>query len=113
MIFNFDEWAELAKQDSDAFEAKRRKTLQQAINDCAGTEREKRMLNGLQFRVDMERRKHKTPLGACVAISDMLMHNVHYLIHMDVTDMYEHARQHHHSPHSATIIPFTKNHRHL
>jgi len=107
MIFNFDEWAELAKQDSEAFEAKRRETLQQAIADCAGTEREKRMLNGLQFRVDMVRRKHKSPLGACVAISDMLMHNVRYLIQMDVAEMYEHARESHHPAHSATILPFT------
>lgn len=112
MIFNFDEWAELAKQDSAAFEAKRRETLQQAINDCAGTEREKRMLNGLQFKVDMIRRKHKTPLGACVAISDMLMHNVRYLIHMDVADMYEHARHPHLSSPSATIIPFTDKPKH-
>jgi len=108
MIFNFDEWAELAKQDSEAFEAKRRETLQQAIADCAGTEREKRMLNGLQFRVDMLRRKHKSPLGACVAISDMLMLNVRHLIQMDVAEMYEHARQPDLSTHSATILPFTR-----
>lgn len=93
MLFNFDEWAQLAQQDKAAFENKRAETLKQAIADSAHSDRELRMLNGLQFRVDMVRRKHKSPLGACVAISEMLMNNVHELINMDVARIYEHSEK--------------------
>lgn len=87
MAFNFDEWAQLARQDQAAFEEKRASTLKQAIADCANSDKERRRLNGLQFKVDMIRRKHKTPLGSCVALSEMLMDNVYQLINLDLDEI--------------------------
>lgn len=85
MAFNFDEWALLAKQDRLAFEQKRAATLQHYITRHAKTEHDLRRLNGLQFRVDMLRRKHKTPLASCIAISQLLMTYVYQLANPDLT----------------------------
>lgn len=112
MIFNFEEWALLAKQDRAAFEKKRAAIIREAISETAHSERELRMLNGLQFKIDMVRRKHKTPLGACVAISGMLMHNVHQLIRLDIAALYEQAQQPTVPSDSATIIPFLPKQKH-
>lgn len=112
MIFDFEEWALLAKQDRAAFEKKRAATIREAIEETAHSERELRMLNGLQFKIDMVRRKHKTPLGACVAISDMLMRNVNQLIQLDVAELYEQSRLSTEVGDSATILPFRHKPRH-
>lgn len=112
MIFDFEEWARLARQDRAAFERKRTAIIRQAIAETAHSERELRMLNGLQFRIDMLRRKHKTPLGACVAISNMLMNNVHQLVHLDINELYEQTQHPAGSVPSATVIPFTHKPKH-
>jgi hypothetical protein len=112
MIFDFEEWAQLAKQDRAAFERKRAATIREAIAETAHSERELRMLNGLQFRIDMLRRRHKSPLGACVAISNMLMHNVHQLVQMDINELYEQAQHPLKPTTSATVIPFTPRSKH-
>lgn len=91
MIFNFEEWAQLARQDQAAFERKRAAAIRQAIEEAASSERERRMLNGLQFKVDMMRRKHKTPMGACVAISAMLMEQVYQLVTLDIDEIIRNA----------------------
>ncbi len=85
MAFNFDEWATLAKQDCIAFEQKRVATLQQYIKAHAKTKDDLRRLNGLQFRVDMIRRKHKTPLAACIEMSKLLMDYVYQLSNPDLS----------------------------
>lgn len=87
MLFDFEEWAQLAKQDQAAFERKRAATIKQAIEDSANSERERRMLNGLQFRVDMVRRKHKHALGACIEISDMLFEHFYQLANLDLDEI--------------------------
>ncbi|WP_438971818.1 DUF3135 domain-containing protein [Methylophaga sp.] len=84
MAFDFDEWASLAKQDRLAFEHKRAATLQHFITLRAKTDDELRKLNGLQFKIDMLRRKHKTPLAACIAISNLLMSHVSLLANPDL-----------------------------
>lgn len=107
MIFNFEEWAQLARQDQAAFEEKRAATIRRAIEDTAHSERERRMLNGLQFKVDMVRRRHKTPLGACIALSDMLMQQVHQLTSLDIEQLLESVSSSTSLPHEkAKIIPF-------
>lgn len=70
--FNFDEWSQLAKRDPDAFEARRRLLIEQVIQHATDANRAR--LRGLQFRLDMERRRSRTPLGACLRISDMMWH---------------------------------------
>ncbi len=105
MLFDFEEWAQLAKQDQAAFERKRAAAIKQVIDDSAHSERERRMLNGLQFRVDMVRRKHKHALGACIEISDMLMDHFYQLANLDMEEIIRQATATEaHS--SCRIIPF-------
>jgi len=73
--FDFDEWAELARRDPELFEDKRRKVIEEHIKQCIenNCSAVKRSLQGLQFRIDMERRKSKNPMGSCTRLSCMLM----------------------------------------
>ena len=67
---DFDELAMLAKKDPQEFEALRTKLCNQLINSAP--ESRQRRLRGLQFQVDMERRKAATPMAACIRISEMM-----------------------------------------
>lgn len=73
-VVNFDEWSDLANRDPDSFEDRRRAMLNHFF-DQIPEERQQR-LRGLQFRIDMERRKAKTPLAACIRISNMMWDSV-------------------------------------
>jgi hypothetical protein len=107
MKFNFDEWAQLAKQDEAAFEEKRAIILKQEIENCASNDRELRILKGLQFRIDMIRRKHKTPLAACMAISKMLMDQVYQLENLDIAAIIQNsATEAGQNTDTCKIIPF-------
>lgn len=68
--FDFDQWVALAVADMEAFEAKRQAMIE-AIIVSSPTYLQPR-LRGLQFRIDMERRRSKTPLAACMRISEMM-----------------------------------------
>lgn len=68
--FDFNEWAALAKDDPEAFEQRRRALIEATIRK-AKPENQHR-LRGLQFRVDMERVRTRTPLAACGRISEMM-----------------------------------------
>lgn len=87
MKFDFDEWAQLAKQDKLAFEEKRTEILRQLIESCASNDNNLRRLNGLQFQINMIRRKHKSPMGACVAISEMMMDKLYELMTLDIAEL--------------------------
>jgi hypothetical protein len=67
---NFDEWASLAQTDPAAFEERRSCLIEDHIQNSPY--HLQRRLRGLQFRVDMERRRARTPMGACVRISSMM-----------------------------------------
>lgn len=67
---NFDEWASLAQSDPAAFEERRSCLIEDYIQNSPY--HLQRRLRGLQFRVDMERRRARTPMGACVRISRMM-----------------------------------------
>jgi Protein of unknown function (DUF3135) len=70
MNFDFDEWAELYRTDTAAFEARRQEEIERLIDSLSEPARAR--LKGLQFRIDMERRRAKTPLGGCIRISAMM-----------------------------------------
>ena len=75
----FDKLREMAQHNPEELERLRVRLCDQLIQDAP--ERHRRKLRGLQFRVDMERRKAKSPMAACIAISGM-MH-----------DSFDHLRQ--------------------
>ncbi len=72
--FDFDAWAQLARTDPDAFEARRRAVIDDFIRSVPA--HRQRRLYGLQSRLDLERRRAKTPLGACVRFHQLMMDKV-------------------------------------
>lgn len=66
--FDFDAWAALAARDPAAFEAARGQALESLISRDGEEER----LRRLQWRVDAERRRARTPLKACLVLSGMM-----------------------------------------
>jgi len=73
--FGFDDWAELAARDPQGFEALRQQTIDAVIEKAQST-RQRRRLQGLQWRIDMVRRQAKTPLAACVHMYGMMWDKV-------------------------------------
>ncbi len=67
---DFDELAKMAKEDPEALEALRLSACEELIQSAP--QQYQRKLRGLQFRIDMERRKAKTPMAACIKISEMM-----------------------------------------
>lgn len=73
--FDFDYWANLAKRDPEGFEVLRTQYLQDAI--ARSSPRHHRRLKGLQFQLDLERRRAKTPMAACLKFSELMMNSLH------------------------------------
>jgi len=73
--FDFNEWAELAKNDPEAFEAKRKEVIAEVIDGAP--EKERAALNRLQWKIDAQRRIAKNPLDSCVRIYCLLLENVY------------------------------------
>jgi hypothetical protein len=68
--FDFDEWSRLAKDDPSAFEARRLALIEEFLRQFSQPDQQR--LRGLQFRIDMVRRRSRTPMGACLKISSMM-----------------------------------------
>lgn len=66
----FDKLKEMAQNDPEGLERLRMQLCNQLIQSAP--EAYRRKLRGLQFRVDMERRRAKSPMAACIAISAMM-----------------------------------------
>ena len=69
-LFDFDEWSRLAKTDPAAFEARRLALIEDYLGQFPPLDQ--RRLRGLQFRIDMERRRARTPMAACLRLSSMM-----------------------------------------
>jgi hypothetical protein len=67
----FDVLVDMARNDPQGLETLRR-SLTDAVIAAASNEDTRRRLQGLQFRVDMERRRAATPLAATIRISEMM-----------------------------------------
>ena len=73
--FDFEEWASLAKTDPAAFEAKREHAIAQLIDGASP--RMQTRLRGLQWRVDMDRRRAGSPLSSCMKIFNQMWATVY------------------------------------
>lgn len=67
---DFDTWANLARTDPEAFESLRQAAIEQCIANAPAENRDR--LRRLQWRIDQERRRAGTPLGACIRLSRMM-----------------------------------------
>ncbi len=83
---DFDKLLEMARQRPDELEALREQMVENVISS-ARTEYRHR-LRGLQFRIDMTRAKSKTPLAACLRISE-LMHKSFSELHFYLNEPME------------------------
>ena len=70
MEFDFDNWKQLAQNDPEEFERRRQTLIDEAIPSAPAAQQRK--LKGLQFKIDMERRKGKNPLDACIRLNSMM-----------------------------------------
>ncbi|MBT5229473.1 MAG: DUF3135 domain-containing protein [Methylococcales bacterium] len=71
---DFDTWSKLAKEDPEAFEARRKEVIQQLIDSAPEDQRHR--LECLQWKVDQIRSRSKTPLAACLRMSKMMWDRV-------------------------------------
>ena len=69
-LIDFDEWAALAKSDPEAFEARRRAVIEEAIGRSHPASQQR--LRCIQWKVDQIRERATNPLSACVKISEMM-----------------------------------------
>ena len=67
----FEVLVDMARNDPEGLETLRR-SLTNAVIATASNETARRRLEGLQFRVDLERRRATTPLAATIRISEMM-----------------------------------------
>lgn len=68
--FDFEQWARLAREDPEGFEARRAETIARVIDKVPDHHRKR--LEGLQWRVDLMRQHCKNPMAACLSISDLM-----------------------------------------
>lgn len=71
---DFDRWSEMARSDPETFESMRRAAIERAIESAPEAHRER--LRRLQWRIDQERRLARTPMAACLRISNMMWRRV-------------------------------------
>ena len=66
--FDFDYWSRLYQDSPEEFENKRKELIQNLIQNCYN----QRKLKGMQFRLDMERKLKKHPMGSCLSFSNLM-----------------------------------------
>jgi hypothetical protein len=69
---DFDRLQQLYVEDPVQFETVRQEIIEEHLDKMQGDEVHTRRMRGLQFRIDMERRKKRPPLGTCLKISSMM-----------------------------------------
>lgn len=67
---SFEELRKLAEQNPEQLEALRQQMVEETINSAP--QQYQRRLRGLQFQVDMERRRARNPMDSCIRISKMM-----------------------------------------
>ena len=69
-IFDFDTWSVLAIEDPAEFERRRQILIEEELAKAPVHLQQR--LRGLQFRIDLERQRAGTPLGAAVRLNSMM-----------------------------------------
>lgn len=101
----FDVLVDMARNDPQGLETLRR-SLTDAVIAAASNETTRRRLQGLQFRVDMERRRATTPMAAAIRISEMMCRSLADLHRSMVGPCADPDPALVSLPHVASVIPF-------
>jgi hypothetical protein len=88
--FDFSEWSSLADTDPQAFEVRREQAIESVIQSMPDAKQER--MRRLQWRIDQERRLAKSPMAACIRLSNMMWENV--LGKNGLLDNLQHLDQH-------------------
>ncbi len=99
----FDVLVDMARNDPDGLEQLRRKLTERIIERADGEEKRNR-LRGLQFRVNMERKRSRTHLQATIRISEMMCRSLAQLHRSMVTPLVDETRAP--SGRTATLLSF-------
>jgi predicted chitinase len=67
---SFEDMVKMAQENPDALENLRQEMCEEVIQSAPETSQRK--LRGLQFKIDMERRRAKTPMASCIRLSQMM-----------------------------------------
>lgn len=104
---DFNKWSKLAKTDPEAFEKKRLERIEELISQRP--KEKQHHLRQLQWKIDMERKKCKNPMAACIKISQMMWdkHIEHRDILIKFTQGSVFAPPSTEKP-TATVLPFKK-----
>jgi hypothetical protein len=70
MQFDVDEWLRLARDEPGEFERRRQAAIDSLIAQAPAEQRER--LRALQCRIDLERRRAKTPFEATLRLQSMM-----------------------------------------
>ena len=84
----FDVMVKMAKEDPKALEVLRQEMVDQLINEAP--QQYHRKLRGLQFKIDMERERSKTPMASCIKLSKMMQESF-----LELRDTLRKAQQSH------------------
>ena len=100
----FDVLVDLARNDPERLEILRTELTSQII-EAAPNEHRRKRLEGLQFRVDLERQRARSPLAAAIKLSEMMCHSLAELHKSMVTPLAADLNQ---GPQgeSATVLSF-------
>lgn len=74
--FDFEAWAKLARENPEEFERRREQEIRKVIDARPDL---KHRLEGLQFRIDAERKLARTPLKACLRVSTLMWNSFYDL----------------------------------
>jgi hypothetical protein len=69
-LVDFDQWAELAKSDPEAFEAKRAEVIEEMIQQMPAHKQQR--MRCLQWKIDQVRNQAANPVAACIKLSEMM-----------------------------------------
>jgi hypothetical protein len=74
--FDFQAWAKLARDNPEEFERAREREIRKIIDARPDLQHR---LEGLQFRIDAERKLARTPLKACLRLSTLMWNSFYDL----------------------------------
>ncbi len=82
----FDVLVDLARNDPERLEILRTELTSQVI-DAAPNAQQRKRLEGIQFRIDLERQRARSPLAAAIKLSEMMCHSLAELHRSMVTPL--------------------------
>jgi len=72
--FDFDYWSSLYQNAPEDFERERESSVNNFIENANSSVKR---LRGIQFRIDLERQRHNSPMGSCLKLYQLMLDKFH------------------------------------